>query len=63
MTKKILTPVQQRHANAAEKLQIEAAKALDKVKHESPKAAVLIRKANQELEKAGLIKGKLTDQK
>ena len=50
---------QQAHYLKALKLEEEAAKALDKVKKSSPKAAELITRANVERQKAGLIKGTL----
>jgi hypothetical protein len=41
-------------------LEKQAAQALDKVKHHSPKAAMLTLEANKNRQRAGLIKGKLS---
>lgn len=55
-----MTPSQKRHENNANRLMVEAAEAIDATKTgKSPKAAALITKANVQLQKAGLIKGKL----
>jgi hypothetical protein len=53
-----MTPSQKRHAEKAEELQRQAARALDKTKTgHSPKAAELTREANVERVKAGLATG------
>jgi hypothetical protein len=55
-----MTPAEKRHAEKANTLLVEAARAIDRTKSgQSGAAAKLIRQANLEKQKAGLIRGKL----
>lgn len=55
-----MTPEQKKHAAKAEKLELQAARNIDGAKQGFSEAgAVKTAKANEERQKAGLIKGKL----